>query len=156
MKTTAKAGLYKSVKSSPFCPSESGLTVLTNLQIWVQHTARGMHITKTLEVSSSCQGSWKPHITLILIPRKCIHIKMIWVQRPGLLREKKLQVVISTASVLLEKKTAIIQSITNSNWETLLMRKTPGYTWRIHTVLFLRKTCSLNFWSKLWERQWRD
>lgn len=56
MKTTAKAGLYKSVKISPFCPSEL-LTVLTNLQIWVQHTAWGMQITKTAEVSSNCPRS---------------------------------------------------------------------------------------------------
>lgn len=123
LKTTAKAGLYKSVKSSPFCPSELGLAVLTNLQIWVQHTAWGMRIPKTSEVSSSCQGSWKPHSTLSLIPRKCIHIKMIWVQRLGLFSEKNLQVVTSTVSISLKKKNTIIQSITNSNWETLQMRK---------------------------------
>lgn len=35
----------------------------------------------------------------------------------------KLQVIISTVSILLEKKNAIIQSFTNSNCETLLMRK---------------------------------
>lgn len=104
LKTTAKTGLYKSFKSSPFCPSELGLTVLTNLQIRVQHTAWGMHITKTAEVLSSYQGSWKPHSTLTLIPRKHIHIEVICIQRLGLLWGKKLQVVISTVSILLQKK----------------------------------------------------
>lgn len=49
-----------------------------------------------------------------LIPKKYIHIKMICVQRLGLLWGKKLQVVISTVSILLEKKNAIVQSNKNS------------------------------------------
>lgn len=52
------------------------------------NTIWGMPIRKRAEVSSRCQGSWKPHRTVTLIPRKRIHIKRMWVQRLGLLWEK--------------------------------------------------------------------
>lgn len=147
LKTTAKAGLYKSVRSSPFCPSELGLTVLTNLQTWVQHTTWGMHITKTAEVSSSCQGSWKPHSTLsspgsTSIPK--------WFASKGLDSSGKKPPSCHLHYVNFDRETnAIAQSTTNSEkncwWE-----KIPGYMWRIQCA-FVKKnllTCSLKLLIK--------
>lgn len=124
LKTTAKAGLHKSVKSSPFCPSELGFTVLTNLQIRVQHTAWGMHITKTDEMSISCQGSWKPHSTLWFLGSTSTSR---WFVSKGLdsSGKKNLQVVISTVSILLEKKKCNCP-IQHKFWEKLLIRKDTG------------------------------
>lgn len=85
------------------------------------------------------------------IPGKCIHIKVTWAQRLGLLWETKLN---STVSISLEKKMQLSnpsQILTEKHcwWE-----KVPGYTWRIQCV-FIKKnilknilTCSLKLLTK--------